>query len=417
MRRLIRTILLCIVFIIQSIYADIIDKVMISGFGGQHDLDVRAAFYSGYSSYDGTEYLGEAILYSENILASFMYAQQNGYQLMIRSTTGLSTAISFSYSYPNVDLVMPAGSNSFDHVFSGDVNNSPVVITGSGIDSNVTGYNLEFFSIDPITGYNYSSYSNGYTAGQLAFIANSLTISFDSARALARIYNSEGGTLDPFSGYGKINVAEIINSTLPVELSLFEAIKLGSSVYLKWRTETEVNNYGFEIERSTPLDSYNEIDEGKLVWGKIGFVNGSGNSNSPKNYSFVDNSIDGVEKLFYRLKQIDNDGTFEYSKVEEVSFQTPIHFVLYQNYPNPFNPTTKIRYSIPPSVNASEEKTLVTLKVYDILGNEATTLVNEEKFAGNYEVLFKANNLSSGIYFYTLKTGNYSETKKLILMK
>ena len=93
------------------------------------------------------------------------------------------------------------------------------------------------------------------------------------------------------------------------------------------------------------------------------------------------------------------------------------HFVLYQNYPNPFNPTTKIRYSIPPSVNASEEKILVTLKVYDILGNEATTLVNEEKFAGNYEVLFKANNLSSGIYFYTLKTGNYSETKKLILMK
>jgi len=411
----------------QSSFPDVIDKVIISGFGGQHDLDVQAAFYSGYSSYNGTEFLGETILYSQNILASFMYAQSNGYQLIIRSTTGLSTAINFSYSYPSVDLIMPAGSNNFDHIFSGEISTCPVVVTGAGIDSNMTGYNLEFFSIDPITSYNFSSYSNGFVAGQLAFISNYLTISFDSSRALARLHGSEYGTFDPFSGYGKINVEGIINSTLPVELSLFEAFVNGGSVILKWRTETEVNNYGFEIERSLlTTDIYGGYPE-NLLWQKIGFVSGNGNSNAPKNYSFIDNSINSAAKLFYRLKQVDSDGTFNYSKIEAVSSYIPETILLEQNYPNPFNPSTKIKYEIPSPSNlfggGEAENLFVSIKVFDVLGNEISTLVNKQHPPGSYEVEFNGKNSPSGMLVYKLQVYNldgsfeFALVKKMLLLK
>ena len=102
---------------------------------------------------------------------------------------------------------------------------------------------------------------------------------------------------------------------------------------------------------------------------------------------------------------------------EELNIQ-PEQYSLEQNYPNPFNPSTKIRYSIP-SVIASETKQSadVTLNVYDVLGNEVATLVNEEKPAGNYEVDFKASQLSSGIYFYKLQAGSFSETKKMTLLR
>ena len=120
------------------------------------------------------------------------------------------------------------------------------------------------------------------------------------------------------------------------------------------------------------------------------------------------------------MKQIDFDGTFTYSNEIEVEVDfTPKEFVLYQNYPNPFNPTTKIKYTIPQSVIARETKQshLVSLKVYDILGNEVATLVNEEKPAGSYEVEFSAIDLPSGIYFYQMKAGSFVKTKKMVLIK
>jgi len=192
---------------------------------------------------------------------------------------------------------------------------------------------------------------------------------------------------------------------LPVEITLFTANMLDGKVELNWETATEVNNYGFGVETLRATS-----DE----WETIGFVEGHGNSNSAKDYSFIDNSVqNGV--CSYRLKQIDFDGKYEYSDVVEVELALPQEYKLSQNYPNPFNPSTVIEYSIPTDVRGEMQE--VRLMVYDILGKEVATLVNESQSAGNYKVEFNASNLSSGVYFYRLESGNFKQIKKLMLIK
>jgi hypothetical protein len=153
-------------------------------------------------------------------------------------------------------------------------------------------------------------------------------------------------------------------------------------------------------------------------WEKIGFVNGYGTTTEINNYSFIDNEL-LIQKTFYRLKQVDFDGTFSYSDEVEVDVNAPLTFSLAQNYPNPFNPVTTIAYSIPNVTLSGVEGSRVQLKIYDVLGNEVATLVNEEKIPGSYKVEFEIQNLelSSGIYFYKLQAGSFVETKKMILLK
>ena len=129
----------------------------------------------------------------------------------------------------------------------------------------------------------------------------------------------------------------------------------------------------------------------------------------------IDNISDG--KYSYRLKQIDFDGTFTYSNEVEVDLSQPQTFSLEQNYPNPFNPSTTIKYTIPNVIPSGVEGSRVILKIYDVLGNEIATLVNENKPAGNYEVTFDAKNLSSGIYYCKLQAGSLSQSIKMILLK
>lgn len=186
---------------------------------------------------------------------------------------------------------------------------------------------------------------------------------------------------------------------LPVELSLFTAEIKDKSVLLRWTTVTEVNNYGFELERKS----------GENEWKKITFIEGHGNSNSPKEYFFTDKNLVDGNKFQYRLKQIDNDGKFEYSDVVEIKI-VPAEFALYQNHPNPFNPTTKIRYQLP-------KESKVSIKIYDILGSEIKELINEQKEPGIYEVEFKADNLSSGTYIYRIVAGQFIQSKKIMLLK
>ena len=202
----------------------------------------------------------------------------------------------------------------------------------------------------------------------------------------------------------------INNPPLPVELSSFTAKVLkNGGVRLDWRTETEVDNFGFEVERSQMSNVKSQTE-----WGKIGFVAGSGNSNSPKNYSFVDAKVSSG-KISYRLKQLDTDGKFEYSKIIEVDLGSPQKFELSQNYPNPFNPITKIIYSVP--AVRTRDRVSVQMRVYDILGNEVAILVNEEKQPGTYKIEFSATGIPSGVYIYKLEADGFIQSKKMILLK
>ncbi len=235
---------------------------------------------------------------------------------------------------------------------------------------------------------------------------------------VSRSMLGDGGslTISGVTSFSDFTMAKS-ESALPVELTLFTASVRNNSVLLNWTTATELNNYGFEIERTVHTSMALPLSVTK--WETIGFIAGSGNSNSPKEYSFIDGSLIGGSKFKYRLKQIDNDGTFSYS--DEINVEVvPTKFELSQNYPNPFNPSTKIRFTIPASsLNpfSKGEGTFVSLKVYDVLGNEVATLVNEEKPAGVYEVTFDAAQLSSGIYFYRLTAGSFTETKKMTILK
>ncbi|MHC1738152.1 MAG: GLUG motif-containing protein [Ignavibacteriaceae bacterium] len=223
------------------------------------------------------------------------------------------------------------------------------------------------------------------------------------------VWNMESGTNN---GYPYLDWQYPGGSPLPVNLVNFSATLTEDKVTLEWQTATEINNYGFEIERAVINEQNGAISNQFL---KIGFIEGCGNSNSLKLYSYTDENL-AKGTYSYRLKQLDNDGNFTYSaEIEVLVNQLPTEFALYQNYPNPFNPSTTISYSIPNNVKS--EMSNVKLIVYDILGNEVATLVNELKNAGFYEVSFDGSKLSSGTYFYILQSGNFTETKKLLLLK
>ncbi len=187
---------------------------------------------------------------------------------------------------------------------------------------------------------------------------------------------------------------------LPVELSSFTASLGNSVVTLNWQTATEINNHSFEIER--------KINDGN--WENIGTVDGNGNSNVVRNYSYSDAKLQASGNYQYKLKQIDNDGAFKYSNVTEVVVGIPAEFSLVQNYPNPFNPSTTINFNMPTSGS-------VKIVVFNTLGQEVTTLVNGYQEAGFHSVNFNASQLTSGIYFYQMEAGNFKSVKKMILAK
>lgn len=196
-------------------------------------------------------------------------------------------------------------------------------------------------------------------------------------------------------------VPGITESILPVELISFSGTALNNKVQLSWSTATEIDNFGFDIERSTD----------KIKWDKIGFVQGSGISNSTKNYSFTDDNAISGSKLLYRLKQIDKNGEYEFSPVIEVQLNMLQDFILDQNYPNPFNPVTIIKFGFTNNTKAE-------LKIYDVLGTEVAVLFNGNAEAGRiYDIRFNASDLASGIYYYKLTGNNKTEIKKMILLK
>ena len=227
---------------------------------------------------------------------------------------------------------------------------------------------------------------------KITFSSSGDQINFYLTNSFVAALNTSGIQMLTFDNTGSGNL-------LPVELSSFTSTVNGQSVNLNWVTQTEKNSNKFDVQRELVNSD----------WITLGSVKAAVLSNSPKQYSYTDNKLQSG-KYQYRLKMIDNDGSFAYSKVIEVDIAAPKEFKLSQNYPNPFNPSTKITYNIPMDV-------VVKLIVYDIMGREVVSLVNENKKAGSYDVTFDGNRFASGVYFCKMTAKNFTNSIKMLMIK
>jgi len=254
------------------------------------------------------------------------------------------------------------------------------------------------FGLGPQAGAGWYCVYNGPTVSSIT--VNGL-ISAHTYRAMVLEYNGNPG----FEGYNTTTATNNpINllSAMPVELVSFTSSVTENTAILKWVTATEINNAGFNVERT--------ISGSKDLWREAGYVKGKGNSTSAISYEFKDNNL-APGKYKYRLRQTDFNGNFQYYNLSgEVQIGVPAKYDLSQNYPNPFNPMTKISYALP-------QDGFVTLKIYDVVGREVKTLVNEFKKASSYSIDFNASELTSGVYYYKLSSENFSSVKKMLLIK
>jgi hypothetical protein len=186
---------------------------------------------------------------------------------------------------------------------------------------------------------------------------------------------------------------------VPVEITTFTASVSDNNVILQWETASETNNYGFEVQRKS-INSEFEV---------LGFISGSGTTTESRTYFFTDSKLISGE-YYYRLKQLDFDGSFSYSDEIAVEVETPAEYALEQNYPNPFNPTTNITFSL-------AEASVVKMAVYNLLGQKVSVILDEQREAGSHSITFDASELPSGTYFYTIETPEFRQTKKMILTK
>ena len=224
------------------------------------------------------------------------------------------------------------------------------------------------------------------------------TTASDTTKYTYRIYAYNNDTVSAYS-----NIATI-TTPLPVELTSFTVNTVDSKVLIAWATATEINNAGFSIERSADNKKFSAVT----------FIKGQGTSTEKSYYSYTDKSVLSG-KYYYRLKQVDFDGTSQYLKSVEIDLGIPKNYSLEQNYPNPFNPSTTIRFALP--MNAK-----VNIKLYNTLGQEVANIFNSDLSAGIHETTFNASNLSSGVYFYRLEArgtdgSNFVSTKRMLLMK
>jgi len=223
------------------------------------------------------------------------------------------------------------------------------------------------------------------------YFAFANSISADGSRIVETAYPPQSGTSHAFLLQ--------LPDPVPVELISFSANFINNSVELNWTTATEKNNQGFEVERKISNSE----------WSKIGFVSGNGTTTEQRAYSFTDKYI-AANKYFYRLKQIDYDGSVDYSNLVEIDTKPFNDYSLNQNYPNPFNPSTNIEFNIP-------EQALVNLSVYNLLGEKVATIVNEIMESGNHKIVFDASTLASGVYLVKMTSENFSNQIKINLLK
>lgn len=221
--------------------------------------------------------------------------------------------------------------------------------------------------------------------------------------------------VDSTTGWAVGDGGTILNTSnggTPVEFISFQGAQIKDNITLTWITSTEKNNMGFGIERKFLGNSIKIVSMKDTSWTSIGFIEGNGTTTENHLYSYKDTNVK-PGKYLYRLKQIDFDGNYEYSKQIEVFLSTPNNLELKQNFPNPFNSLTNIEYALP----KEWENKPITLKIFNSLGEEVITLVNEIELPGIHKITFDGSNSPSGVYIYRLSTKDYCISKKFILLK
>jgi V8-like Glu-specific endopeptidase len=211
--------------------------------------------------------------------------------------------------------------------------------------------------------------------------------------------NSSGGNNNGTSFFLTAFWAAVDSGIIPVELTSFTAVGYEDYAEISWITATETNNAGFSLERKSTNSN----------WIEVAFINGNGTTTETKAYNYVDEQLN-VGAHSYRIKQIDYDGTFTYSKLVEVDITAPDNYALFQNYPNPFNPSTTIKFSVP-------AEAVVQLNIFNAIGEKVAEVFNGSLNAGYHEMIFDASALTSGIYFYRLESNEFVISKKMMLIK
>lgn len=304
-------------------------------------------------------------------------------------------------------------------IYVGVVNNIPQFVfetngpanSGSGIGVPKTGTTI----------YDSTNTDNGYTAELVINLANlGFTTVPQSVSLMINIFDPDHYSLGappwgPNGNFAKqwwgsewggtYRTLTLLDLPVPVELVSLAGSYIGSYAKIEWTTATELNNKGFEIQRSTDGENFSAVN----------FVNGAGTTTEMQNYSYVDRDIKPLTNYYYRLKQIDFDGNFEYSSVLNLGTSSPFDFELEQNYPNPFNPTTNISFVL-------KEASTVNIDVFNVIGEKIATLLNEKVEVGKHTIKFDASSLPTGNYIYRLNAVTedgkfFTSTKKMLLIK
>ncbi len=335
------------------------------------------------------------ILIGDNMTGIFRSTDYGQTWNQVHNTTGEIPTIAVDYQTPGIAWATRWGGNG------GLLKSTDYGATWDSL-SFFNGQNMWGVHVHP----NNSNYViTGRFSGGVMYITHNGGISWVSASTGSSNYQVYiVDTMTVFAaqsnGLWKLNSDYFI----PVELTSFTAKVINNKVTLDWITATEINNYGFEVELSHDSQLFN----------KLTFIPGFGTSTGQHSYSYiVDEPLSS--RIYLRLKQIDFDGTFEYSDVLEVDGITPSDFYLSQNHPNPFNPSTTFHFSLPVDVS-------VRIKLFNMLGEEITEIVNKDYSAGIHNINFTADNLSSGTYLYLLEAiGNngvtFTHTKKMLFLK
>ena len=277
------------------------------------------------------------------------------------------------------------------------------------------------YPIPPTTIYDSSDVDAGYTAETVIHLDQlGFTSPLAAVTLMIVIFEPDNFSLGappwgPNGNYYKqwwgsewgpdMRTVQMTDIFVPVELTSFTAQYIGNTTQLNWTTATELNNLGFEVQRSTYANDFVTI----------GFVPGNGTTTEAQNYSYIDKTTLPNTNYAYRLKQMDFSGTYTYSEVINLGESLSLNFELAQNYPNPFNPSTTVSIGLP-------VKSDISLDVYNIVGEKVLTLYNGELEAGNYNYTVDASSLTSGIYIYVLnaigENGNHStSSRKMTLLK